>query len=118
MLCPSVNRLTYSTTSRNRYRKKMTPTRNSRWSVPVTMCFAPEIHEGGGRRAVHALDERCVLRVHGVAGGGLGKHERRQQERGDKGEAQKTAHAVKHTVQRPYMQRAGLRLVAPGPREW
>jgi hypothetical protein len=31
-LWPRVKRLTYATTSFNRYRKKMTPTRNSRWS--------------------------------------------------------------------------------------
>ena len=26
----------------------MTPTRNSRWSVPVTMCFAPRYMNGAG----------------------------------------------------------------------
>src|SRR2546423_11888561 len=35
---PMVKRLTYCTMSFIRYRKKITPTRNARWSYPVTMC--------------------------------------------------------------------------------
>ena len=40
-MCPIVKKLKYTTISFGLHRKKMTPTRNSKWLYPVIIFFAP-----------------------------------------------------------------------------